>query len=234
VSKKVFLNNYLYKLKQAVSTLNIPIIGSLNATTISKWLDYAIQIQDTGIQALELNLHYSVTKIQSSDVIEKYHLNTVQEIKSKLRIPFVVELSSLFTSINEMAMKLTQIGGANGLVIFNRFYYTDFDLCNLKLDSTLRLSSSFEARLSLRWIYILYNKLPISIAASTGVHNHTYLIKDILDGDDVVMHASCLIKHGIPYLRCLGLISKDNAANPEELDDPPYIRILKNSFIAQQ
>ena len=251
--QKNFLSNYLCNLKQAVSAVNIPIIGSLNVTTVSKWLDYAIQMQDTGIQALELNLYYPVTNIQSSDVIEKYYLNTVQELKSKLRIPLVVKLSPFFTSINEMAMKLTQIGGANGLVIFDRFYYPDFDIYNLKLDSALQLSSSFEARLPLRWISILYNKLPASIAASTGVHNHTDLIKYILAGADVVMCASCLMKHGIPYLGCLlaglenwlknnkyksikeirGLMSKDNVTNPEELDKLPYMRILKNSFITQ-
>jgi len=167
-----------------------------------------------------------------------------------LRIPLAVKLNPFFTSINEIATKLTQTGDADGLVVFNRFYYPDFDIHNLKLDSTLQLSNSSDTHLPLKWISTLYNKLPASIAASTGVDNPDDLIKYILAGANVVMCASCLMRYGISHLGCLlsglenwlknnnhksvkeirGLMSKDKLSNPEELEQAPYMKPVKNFY----
>lgn len=241
------LTDHLSHLQQAVAAVNIPVIGSLNAITISGWMDYALQMQATGIRALELNLYHPSTNIQSAIDIENNYLNIVRKLKSKLRIPLVVKLSPFFTSISDLALKLANIAGADGLVIFNRFYYPDFDIEHLEFEPSIQLSNAYETRLPLKWIATLYSKLPISIAASTGVDDSNDIVKYILAGADVVMCASCLMKYGVSYLAELligletwlknknyssvkeirGLMSREKMANSEELDRAQYTKALR-------
>jgi dihydroorotate dehydrogenase (fumarate) len=241
------LTKHLSHLRQAVAAVNIPIIGSLNAITISGWMDYALQMQDTGIQALELNLYRPSTSVQAAVDIENNYLNIVRELKSKLRIPLAVKLSPFFTSISDIALKLANVACAEGLVIFNRFYYPDFNVDHLEFEPSIQLSNPYEARLPLKWISTLYNKLPISIAASTGVDNSNDIVKYILAGANVVMCASCLMRHGVSYLGDLladlekwlknknyssvkeihGLMSREKMANSEELDRAQYMKALR-------
>ena len=242
-----FLTNRLSHLRQAVSAVNIPIIGSLNAITISGWIDYAVQMQDTGIQALELNLYHPITNMQSATDMEQRYLNIVYELKSKLHIPLAVKLSPFFTSVSDVALKLANAVGVDGLIIFNRFYYPDFNIDKLEFDPDMQLSNSYETRLPLRWISILHNRLHISIAASTGVDSPDDLIKYLLAGADAVMCASCLMRHGISHLGHLltglekwlqsknyssvqeirGLMSKEKVANPDELERSQYMKVLR-------
>jgi len=241
------LTKHLSHLQQAVAAVNIPVIGSLNAITLSGWMNYAVQMQDTGIRALELNLYHAATNMQSAAVIEKRYLDIVQELKNKLRIPLAVKLSPFFTSVGDIALKLANVAGVDGLVMFNRFYYPDFDIDNLEFEPSIQLSNSYEIRLPLKWISILYNKLPISIAASTGVDSCNDIVKYIMAGADVVMCASCLMRHGVSYLEDLlaglenwlkgknyssvkeirGLMSKEKVANSEELDRAQYMKALR-------
>lgn len=241
------LITHLSHLQQAAAAVNIPVIGSLNAVTISGWMDYAVQMQDTGIHALELNLYHAATNMQPAADIEKRYLVIVQELKKKLRIPLTVKLHPFFTSVGDIALKLANIAGVDGLVMFNRFYYPDFNIDKMEFEPGLQLSNPYEIRLPLKWISMLYNKLPISIAASTGVNTAEDLIKYILAGADVVMCASCLMKYGVSYIEKLlidleswlknknyssvkeirGLMSREKVANSEELDRAQYMKALR-------
>lgn len=241
------LITHLSNLQQAAAAVNIPVIGSLNAVTISGWMDYAVQMQDTGIHALELNLYHAATNMQPAADIEKRYLVIVQELKKKLRIPLTVKLHPFFTSVGDIALKLANIAGVDGLVMFNRFYYPDFNIDKMEFEPGLQLSNPYEIRLPLKWISMLYNKLPISIAASTGVNTAEDLIKYILAGADVVMCASCLMKYGVSYIEKLlidleswlknknyssvkeirGLMSREKVANSEELDRAQYMKALR-------
>jgi len=246
--QSVFLSKHLDYLHQAVASVDIPIIGSLNAITMSGWIDYALQMQDTGIKGLELNLHNSALGNKSATEIETYYLNIVQELKHKLHIPLAIKLNPFFTSIEDMAQKLANIAKVDGLVIFDRFYYPDINIDTLEFSPNIRLSDSYDARLSIKWISALYGKLNASLIAATGVEDSSDVIKYILAGADAVMCASCIIKNGIPHLESLlagltkyletkqcstikdiqGLISNKKIANPIELERSQYMKSLRS------
>lgn len=189
--------SYLELIREASERCDMPIIGSLNGTTPEGWTEFAKEIEQAGARALELNIFYVPTDInRTGEEVEQRYLDVLGLVKKSVSIPVAVKLSPYFTSMGQMATKLAG-AGADGLVLFNRFYEPDIDIDHLDLENSLELSHPSEARLPLMWIGILFDQLPLSLAATTGVHSGRDLIKYLLAGADVAMTTSALLKHGI-------------------------------------
>ncbi len=185
--------NHITSLKKA---LQIPVIGSLNGVSRGGWTNYARRIQEAGADALELNMYYLATDpdVPSSD-IEDMQVELVAEVKSAVTIPLAVKISPFVTSSPNFARRLVE-AGADGLVLFNRFYQPDLDLEELEVVHTLDLSTSAEVRLPLRWIAILYGKINADLALTSGVHTSNDVLKAMMAGAQVAMIASALLWNG--------------------------------------
>jgi dihydroorotate dehydrogenase (fumarate) len=185
--------NQVAGLKKA---LKIPVIGSLNGVSRGGWTNYARKIQEAGADALELNMYYLATHpdVSSSD-IENMQVDLVAEIKSAITIPLAVKISPFLTSVPNFAKRLVE-AGADGLVLFNRFYQPDIDLEELDVVHSLDLSTSADLRLPLRWISILYGKINADLALTSGVHTSRDVLKTMMAGAQVAMIASELLWDG--------------------------------------
>lgn len=180
-------------LKKAVS---VPVIGSLNGVSKGGWTNYARRIQEAGADALELNLYYIPIDLEAtSNDIEDMQVELVAEVKSAITIPLAVKISPFVTSIPNFVKRLVE-AGADGLVLFNRFYQPDFDLDELEILHSLDLSTPAEMRLPLRWISILSGKVNTDFALTSGVHSHTDVVKAMMSGAKVAMMASSLLHNG--------------------------------------
>ncbi len=187
---------YLNQLAALKKALAIPVIGSLNGVSKGGWVSYARKIQDAGADALELNMYYIATDASvTSNDIEDMQVELVAEVKSAISIPLAVKISPFVTSIPNFAKRLVE-AGADGLVLFNRFYQPDFDLEELEIIHSLDLSTSADLRLPLRWISILYGKLNADFALTSGVHTHEDVMKAMMSGAKVAMMASHLLHNG--------------------------------------
>ncbi|MCA9969883.1 MAG: dihydroorotate dehydrogenase-like protein [Anaerolineales bacterium] len=194
------VNGYLAHLYQARRAVDIPIIGSLNGYYSSGWVQYARLIEAAGADALELNVYYMPTRPQMTGTeVEQMYVELVQSIKSNVTIPVAVKISPYFSAIANMAQRLAS-AGADGLVIFNRFYQPDFDLETETAVPTLDLSQSSELRLRLRWAAILSSFLRADLAITGGVHTHEDVLKCMLAGARVAMMTSALLTHGPDHL----------------------------------
>jgi dihydroorotate dehydrogenase (fumarate) len=192
---------YLSLVGQARAELSIPVIASLNGTTRGGWVDNAARLEASGAHALELNIYYVSTSpgLSAADVEERY-FDLVRAVRRTVRIPVAVKLSPYFSATANMARRLVELG-ANGLVLFNRFYQPDLDIEALDVVPGLELSTSAELRLPLRWIAILHGHLgAASLAASSGVHTVEDVVKVVLAGADVAMMTSALLRHGPEHL----------------------------------
>lgn len=239
---------YLNLIKQAKKTVDIPIIGSLNGITEEGWLDFAKQIEVAGADALELNIFYIPADIKlTAEDVEQRYLNVLQKVKKVIKIPVAVKLNPFFSSTGHLVSRLEQ-AGADGLVLFNRFYQPDIDINNLKLLANLAYSDSSEIRLPLMWIGFLFGKIKASLAATSGVQSSREVIKYLLAGADVVMTASALYKHGIEYIKIMnieleqwmdrqnfssiqsfkGSLSQQHISNPSAYERANYIKILES------
>jgi len=189
-------DKYLNQVAGLKKALNIPVIGSLNGISRGGWTSYARRIQEAGADALELNMYYLATDpdLSSAD-IENEQVELVASVKSALTIPLAVKISPFVTSISNFAKRLVA-AGADGLVLFNRFYQPDFDLEQLEVIHTLDLSTSAELRLPLRWISILYGKVNADLALTSGVHTSRDVLKAMMAGAKVAMIASELLWDG--------------------------------------
>ncbi|MBE0682144.1 MAG: dihydroorotate dehydrogenase-like protein [Anaerolineales bacterium] len=197
---------YLNQVAGLKKALNIPVIGSLNGVSKGGWTGYAKRIQDAGADALELNLYYLVTDPDlTSGEIENAQVELVSEVKSAIKIPLAVKLSPYVTSLPNFVRRIVE-AGADGLVLFNRFYQPDFDLDELDIVHNLDLSTSADLRLPLRWISILYGKVNADFALTSGVHSAKDVIKSMMAGAKVTMTASNLLHHGE---QAVGLILSD-------------------------
>jgi len=187
---------YLNQVAGLKKALKIPVIGSLNGVSKGGWTKYAQKIQEAGADALELNLYYIPTDLEAtSNDIEDMQAELVAEIKSAISIPLAVKISPFVTSIPNFVKRLVD-AGADGLVLFNRFYQPDFDLDELEIVHSLDLSTSAEMRLPLRWISILSGKIDTDFALTSGVHSHTDVVKAMMAGAKVAMMASNLLHNG--------------------------------------
>ena len=196
-------DKYLELIRQAKQAVGIPVIASLNGFTSSGWLEYAERIQGAGADALELNIYYLPTDINlpASD-LEYHYIQLVQKIRAAIQIPLAVKLSPFFTSLPHFAQQLAQ-SGAKGLVLFNRFLQPDLDIEALEVTPRLELSTSAELLLPLRWIAILYGRVPVDFALTTGVHSGGDMVKAVMAGARAVMVASELVEKGIPRAKAL-------------------------------
>lgn len=194
---------YLKNIAKARESTRIPIIGSLNGSTRGGWLDYARQIEQAGANALELNIYYVPTGTDLGGTeVEQTYIDILKTVKAEVTIPVAVKLGPFFTNFANVAKRLDE-AGANGLVLFNRFYQTDIELGSLELTPSILLSTSRATRLPLRWIGILYGRINASLAASSGVHRAVDAIKLLMVGADVTMVCSVLLRHGISQLKVI-------------------------------
>ena len=245
ISPEKYLN-HVAGLKKA---LNIPVIGSLNGVSQGGWTSYARKIEEAGADALELNMYYVAADpdLSSSD-IENTQVELVAEVKSAIKIPLAVKISPFVTAIPHFIKRLVE-AGADGLVLFNRFYQPDFDLDELEVVHSLELSTSTEMRLPLRWISILHGKVNADFALTSGVHTYRDVLKAMMAGAKVTMTASHLLHNGEQAVGQLlneieewmkeheyesiqqmqGSMSQQSVKDPAAFERANYMKVL-NSF----
>jgi dihydroorotate dehydrogenase (fumarate) len=237
---------YLERIRKAKEAVAIPIIASLNGVSIGGWTDYANLIQEAGADALELNIYYIPTDPTLTGAeVEQTYLDILTIVKSLVTIPVAVKLSPFFSNLANMARRLDE-AGADGLVLFNRFYQPDIDLDNLVVRPNVILSTPQALRLPLRWIAILYGRIRADLAATSGIHTAQDVIKMLMAGASVTMLCSVLLRHGVNHIRLIeqglrqwmevreyesvgqmqGSMSQIHCANPGEFERAQYIRAL--------
>jgi dihydroorotate dehydrogenase (fumarate) len=193
-------DRYLELVRNAVESLDIPVIASLNGVTSGGWLEYGKIIEQAGAHAIELNPYrVAADPATTAESIEADDRELVRQLRSSLEVPLSVKLSPYFTALAHTARELAD-AGADGLTLFNRFYQPDLDLEELRVEPRLELSSPHELLLPLRWVAILHGRVDASLAASTGVHSADDALKVLLAGADVAMLASALLERGAGHL----------------------------------
>lgn len=239
-------DEYLEHIRKAKESVNIPIIGSLNGKSLGGWIDYAKKIEQAGADALELNIYFLATEInKTSQDIEKMYIDIVKTVKAVVKIPVAVKIGPFFTSTAWMVDSLDK-AGADGLVLFNRFYQPDIDLENLEIVPNVLLSTPMAMRLPLRWIAVLYGKIKADLAATSGIYNEKDIIKMIMAGASVTQMMSCLLKFGISHIADVltkmkhwmeindyesiemmkGSMSYKNVADPSQFERANYMKAL--------
>ena len=238
---------YIDLIRKAKAALKIPIIGSLNGVSPGGWITYAKNIEEAGADAIELNVYYIPTdpRIASADVEERY-IEVLKAVKSTVGIPVALKLSPFFSALANMAQRL-DAAGADGLVLFNRFYQPDVDLETLDVTPNLHLSTPAELRLPLRWIAILYGRVKANLAATTGIHSSEDVLKALMAGADVTMVASALLKYGpqriteilttmnrwleeheyVSVTQLKGSMSQRSVADPSAFERANYMKVLQ-------
>ncbi len=190
-------DQYLEHIRKAKAAVKIPIIASLNGRSVGGWTDYAQKMQQAGADALELNVYFIPTNLNTTGTqIEQTYLDILKSVKSAVKIPVSVKLSPYFSSMANMAKRLDE-AGADGLVLFNRFYQPDIDLESLTVVPNALLSTRFAMRLPLRWVAILYGHIRASLGATSGIHEHLDVLKMLMAGADATMLCSTLLKNGL-------------------------------------
>lgn len=190
-------DSYLEHIHRAKKAVDIPIIASLNGVSTGGWVNFAKQIEGAGADALELNIYFLPTNMNlTGQEVEQGYVDLLRDIKAAVSVPVALKLSPYFSATAHM-MKMLVDNGADGLVLFNRFYQPDFDLENLEITPHLVLSNSHELRLPLRWIAILHGRLDVDLALTTGVHTAEDALKGIAAGATTIQMASELLRNGI-------------------------------------
>lgn len=196
-SYKVGPEGYLELIQQAKASVGIPIVANLNGVSKGGWTRYAKLMEEAGADAIELNVYYIPTDPSvSGSEIEQMYVDVVKEVKDSVKVPVAVKVGPFFSSTANMASKLQQ-AGADALVLFNRFYQPDFDLNALEVVPSLNLSDSNDLRLPLRWTAILYGRVPVDLAITSGVHSSADVLKAMMAGAKVSMMASELLQNGV-------------------------------------
>ena len=242
-------SQYLDLIRRAKARVDIPIIASLNATTPEGWVEYAHQMVEAGADGLEINVFWIPADPRlSSEQVEQRYVDIIKAVKKHVDIPVAIKLNPYFSAMGAMAQRL-YYAGADGLVLFNRFYQPDFDIRKLRVLSDLQYSAPNEIRLPLLWIAILYGRVPVSLAATTGVQGAEEVIKYLLAGADVAMTASSLYKYGIDHLRVItgdllawmkemgfnsidafkGAMSQQHVSDPTAYERANYIKMLEGA-----
>jgi len=239
---------YLDLLRRAKESVSIPVIGSLNGVSTGGWVEYARMIQEAGADALELNIYYIPTDpAMTGAEVEQMYLDVVHDVKANISIPLAVKVGPYFSSFANMAMRLAK-AGADGLVIFNRFYQPDFDLDRLEVVPNLTLSSPWELRTPIRWVSILYGKVPVDFAVTRGVHSYEDVLKGVMAGANVTMMAAELLRNGVNRIgtvvqevaqwledheyhslqQARGSMSQRNVAEPAAFERANYMKVLQS------
>jgi dihydroorotate dehydrogenase (fumarate) len=189
-------DEYLAQIFSLKQSLDIPIIASLNGVTTGGWVDHALEIQQAGADALELNAYYIAADIEQSGAqVEQLYLDLLIEMRKHISIPLVMKLSPFFSSVANTIRDL-QHHGVNGVSLFNRFYQPGINLETLEVVPELHLSTSQESLLAMRWIGILYKQVELSLAATGGIHSAEDVMRMLLSGADVTHLCSALLKNG--------------------------------------
>ena len=243
---KSYQDEYLEHLAKLKSELDIPVIASLNGTSLGGWIEYGTALQEAGADALELNIYYLAADAQEdSQQVEARYIEILQSLRANVSIPITMKLSSQFSALIPFTQQLQQ-HGANGIVIFNRFYQPDIDLETLKIEPKLELSTSQESLLRIRWTAILFDQLDCSLAVTGGMHNHEDILKALLAGADVTHMCSALLQHGPAHIEATlqqveqwleqheydsiqqlkGSISRQHAIDPSAYERANYISVL--------
>lgn len=239
---------YLDLLTAAKSELPIPVIASLNGDSFGGWTLYARILQDRGADALELNIyHIAGDSDVSGSAVEAMYLKLVESVRDAIDIPLAVKIGPYFSSLGSFAHKLAS-AGADGLVLFNRFYQPDLDLDTLKVKPDLDLSRSPDSRLPLRWIGMLAGRVDCDLAATTGIHTAADVIKMVMVGADITMMAAALLLNGPSHLRTVteevarwftereyssiaqarGSMSHEHVPDPSGFERSNYMKTLTN------
>lgn len=241
-------DKYLTELQKLKAALSIPVIGSLNGVSTGGWVSAAKEIEAAGADALELNIYYlPVDPALTSGELEETYLQLVRDVRGKVKIPLALKLSPFFTALPNMARRF-EGAGANGLVLFNRFYQPDFDLNELEVVPSLHLSRSEDLQLPLRWVALLYGRVGLDLALTGGVHTAEDVIKSMMAGAKVTMLAAELLQKGPGRLaeilhdldgwltereydsicQMQGSMSQKNAAQPEAFERSNYLKALQS------
>ncbi len=240
--------HYLDLVRKAKDATAVPVIASLNGVSPGGWTQYARQLQDAGADALELNIYYIATDpMMDGNSVEQVYLDILAEVKKAVDIPVAVKLGPYFSAFANMATRL-QKAGANGLVLFNRFYQPDLDLEELTVTPNLILSSAYEMRLPLRWVAILFGRVPVDFAITSGVHTYEDVLKGLMAGANVTMTASELLRNGVHRIgemrdeiarwmeehdyesvtQMRGSMSQINVAEPDAFERANYMRVIES------
>lgn len=200
VDYKAGPTDYLEKISAAKKALDVPVIGSLNGVTNEGWIDYARRIQEAGADALELNVYYLPTgKGTDARDVEQRYINVLKAVKQQVSIPVAMKLSPYFSATGQMCRQLVE-NGADGLVLFNRFYQPDIDVEELELERKLKLSSSDELNVRLRWLAILHGRVQTDLAVTGGIHTAVDALKAVMCGASACQMVSALLMHGPAHL----------------------------------
>ncbi|MCL5745397.1 MAG: dihydroorotate dehydrogenase-like protein, partial [Acidobacteria bacterium] len=239
---------YLEVIRKAKQAVNIPIIASLNGVSTGGWIKYAMEMEQAGADALELNIFYLANDSKlSGEQVEEMYTSLVSHVKASVRIPVAVKLAPYFSAMASMAKKLDQ-AGADGLVLFNRFYQPDFDLEALDVKPSLSLSTSNELLLRLHWVATLYGQVKADMAITGGVHTAQDLLKAMMAGAKVAMVASAILKNGIEHMETMladlrawmeeheyesirqmqGSMSRKSVADPTAFSRANYLKVLSS------
>jgi len=239
---------YLKHIAEGKRCVKIPIIGSLNCTTVGGWIRYARQIAEAGADALELNIYKIPTRTKvTGTTIEKGYIDVVRTVRAGTTIPLAVKLSPYFSNFANMAACFDKLG-VDGLVLFNRFYQPDIDLKKMEVAPNFTLSTPADMRLPLHWIGILYGKIRASLAATSGIYQARDVIKLVMAGADVTMLCSALMRHGIQHIQRIkmelatwleehnydslsdlkGIMSQKNCPDPSAFERAQYVRGLSS------
>lgn len=245
---QTYQDQYLENLHKIKSALHIPVIASLNGSSIGGWVEYGKQLQEAGADALELNVyHVAANPEDDSTTVENRYLAILQALKQHITLPVTMKLSPQFSSPVHFA-KCLEHAGADGIALFNRFYQPDIDLTTLEVQPKLELSSSAESLLRVRWTALLYGKVNLSLAVTGGFHTAEDVVKALLAGADVVHLCSVLLKQGSARLTELrqeleqwleaheyasvqqlkGSVSQQHAIDPSAYERANYVQILDN------
>lgn len=241
-------DGYLDIIRKLKESVQVPVIASLNGISTGGWVDYARKMEQAGADALELNIYFLPTDLELEGIaLEDAYVELVRSVRAQVKIPLAVKLSPYFTALPNFARKLVG-AGANGLVLFNRFYQPDLDIETLEVVPDLVLSTSDELRLPLRWTAILYGRLQADLALTTGVHSVEDVVKATMAGARVSMMASELLSRGIGRVseiladlekwletyechsiqQMLGSMSQQAVADPAAFERANYMKVLQS------